>query len=71
MLEFSWRLVGRDGEIRLHERLGPSASPNLWRVLASVARTFGQQGEILQVLDERDEIVIHVGVATAQSAGYA
>jgi hypothetical protein len=66
MLEFSWRLIGHNGDVRLQEKLKTASFPNLWKILAKVADDFGQRGEILQVVDERDEIIIHVGVATAQ-----
>ena len=66
MLEFSWRLIGCDGEIRLQEKLKTKTFPNLWKILVEIADDFGRPGEVMQVLDERDQIVIHVGVATAQ-----
>lgn len=66
MFVFSLRLIGQTGEVCLQEKMKTTTFPKLWKLLAEVAEDFGQPGDILQVLDERDQIIIHVGVATAQ-----
>ncbi len=65
MPDYSWRMIDRNGEIRLQEKLHLTASGELWPKLAAVAVAFGRMGEHLQVVDETDNIVVRVGVATA------
>ncbi len=66
MLEFSWRLIGQNGEVRLKDKMQAATIRNLWQILAEIADDCGRPGEVLHVLDEKGEIVVHVGVATAQ-----
>ena len=68
MLELSWRLISRSGEIRRQETVTTPSLPAIWRELASVADRLGRPGEVLHVMDPQGEVIIRVGVATARSA---
>ncbi|PPQ37373.1 hypothetical protein CH337_03815 [Rhodoblastus acidophilus] len=61
------RLVGAGGEIRHRESVEFASNLAIWRALASLARKRGQPGEFLQVLDQNHEMIIRVGVATAET----
>jgi len=62
------RLVAADGEIRRQEAAVFPSTSAIWVALADIAQELGRPGEFLQVFDDRGEMIIRVGVATAQSA---
>jgi hypothetical protein len=66
MPEFNCRLISQSGEIRRQKCVTLPSLPAIWRELAAIAQSFGQPGEVLQVMDAGGDMIIRVGVATAR-----
>ena len=68
MQEVELRLLGAGGEVRHKESAAFSSTPAIWKAVSDLAQKRGKPGEFLQVLDRNNEMIIRVGVATAQTS---
>jgi hypothetical protein len=65
--EFKLLLIGDGRTIHTEQMIQSSDGRELWRSVSSFAANYGRDGQYVQAIDERGEMVIRVGVATARS----
>jgi hypothetical protein len=53
VLEYGWRKIDQNGEMRLQDKLILAASGELRPKLADTASEFGRVGEHLQIVDQQ------------------
>jgi hypothetical protein len=65
--EFKLLLIGNGRTIYNEQIVQSSGGSELWCSVSTFAANYGRDGEV-QAMDERGEMVIRVGVATARSS---
>jgi hypothetical protein len=67
MSQYNIRLIEKSGLVRTEQKAVLGSLACVWRYIGVVAQTTGQPGDIVQVVDAQDQMIIRTGVNSLQA----